>query len=62
MIFCSVGFYQMAKIAVTPSIVLAEFIWFKKRVSFSKVSFCSYAIKHFRTKIGFTICYVDETI
>ncbi|KAG6769377.1 hypothetical protein POTOM_025008 [Populus tomentosa] len=33
----SVGFYQMAKIAVTPSIVLAEFIWFKKRVSFSKV-------------------------
>ncbi|KAJ6863613.1 hypothetical protein NC652_040224 [Populus alba x Populus x berolinensis] len=33
----SVGFYQMAKISVTPSIVLAEFIWFKKRVSFSKV-------------------------
>ncbi|CAL1409146.1 unnamed protein product [Linum trigynum] len=33
----SVGFYQMAKIAVTPSIVLAEFIWLKKRVSFSKV-------------------------
>ncbi|GAV59715.1 TPT domain-containing protein [Cephalotus follicularis] len=32
----SVGFYQMAKIAVTPSIVLAEFIWFKKRASFSK--------------------------
>ncbi|CAI0554985.1 unnamed protein product [Linum tenue] len=32
-----VGFYQMAKIAVTPSIVLAEFIWLKKRVSFSKV-------------------------
>jgi hypothetical protein len=62
MIFCSVGFYQMAKIAVTPSIVLAEFIWFKKRVSFSKVSFCSYAFKHFHTKIGFTICYVDETI
>ncbi|CAI0554986.1 unnamed protein product [Linum tenue] len=27
----------MAKIAVTPSIVLAEFIWLKKRVSFSKV-------------------------
>ncbi|XVF19063.1 hypothetical protein REPUB_Repub11eG0078200 [Reevesia pubescens] len=33
----SVGFYQMAKIAVTPSIVLAEFIWYKKRVTFSKV-------------------------
>ncbi|KAJ8750968.1 hypothetical protein K2173_016149 [Erythroxylum novogranatense] len=33
----SVGFYQMAKIAVTPSIVLAEFVWFKKRVSFCKV-------------------------
>ncbi|KAF9662003.1 hypothetical protein SADUNF_Sadunf18G0008000 [Salix dunnii] len=35
--YSSVGFYQMAKIAVTPSIVLAEFIWFKKRASFSKV-------------------------
>ncbi|KDP46643.1 hypothetical protein JCGZ_13599 [Jatropha curcas] len=33
----SVGFYQMAKIAVTPSIVLLEFIWFNKRVSFLKV-------------------------
>ncbi|KAK0572093.1 hypothetical protein LWI29_025916 [Acer saccharum] len=33
----SVGFYQMAKIAVTPSIVLAEFIWYQKRVTFSKV-------------------------
>ncbi|XP_071724583.1 nucleotide-sugar uncharacterized transporter 1-like [Rutidosis leptorrhynchoides] len=33
----SVGFYQMAKIAVTPSIVLAEFILFKKRVSLFKV-------------------------
>ncbi|XP_048228062.1 nucleotide-sugar uncharacterized transporter 1 isoform X2 [Ricinus communis] len=33
----NVGFYQMAKIAVTPSIVLLEFIWFGKRVSFSKV-------------------------
>ncbi|XP_038695196.1 nucleotide-sugar uncharacterized transporter 1 isoform X2 [Tripterygium wilfordii] len=33
----SVGFYQMAKIAVTPSIVLAEFLWLKKRVSFLKV-------------------------
>ncbi|KAB1204306.1 hypothetical protein CJ030_MR8G004636 [Morella rubra] len=33
----SVGFYQMSKIAVTPSIVLAEFIWYKKKVSFSKV-------------------------
>ncbi|CAH8386454.1 unnamed protein product [Eruca vesicaria subsp. sativa] len=33
----SVGFYQMAKIAVTPSIVFAEFLWFRKRVSFMKV-------------------------
>ncbi|KAG2699545.1 hypothetical protein I3760_07G196200 [Carya illinoinensis] len=33
----SVGFYQMSKIAVTPSIVLAEFILYKKRVSCSKV-------------------------
>ncbi|KAG6698668.1 hypothetical protein I3842_08G031400 [Carya illinoinensis] len=33
----SVGFYQMSKIAVTPSIVLAEFIFYKKKVSFSKV-------------------------
>ncbi|CAN1165678.1 Serine/threonine/tyrosine-protein kinase HT1 [Linum perenne] len=33
----SVGFYQMAKIVVTPSIVLAQFIWFGKTVSFSKV-------------------------
>ncbi|CAN1222724.1 Nucleotide-sugar uncharacterized transporter 2 [Linum grandiflorum] len=32
-----VGFYQMSKIAVTPSIVLAQFIWFKKTVSFPKV-------------------------
>ncbi|XP_059634560.1 nucleotide-sugar uncharacterized transporter 2 isoform X2 [Cornus florida] len=33
----SVGFYQMAKIAVTPTIVLAEFILFRKKVSFQKV-------------------------
>lgn len=33
----SVGFYQMAKIAVTPSIVFAEFLWYRKRVSFLKV-------------------------
>ncbi|KAI3905874.1 hypothetical protein MKW92_036852 [Papaver armeniacum] len=32
----SVGFYQMAKIAVTPTIVLAEFILFTKKVSFNK--------------------------
>jgi hypothetical protein len=34
----SVGFYQMSKIAVTPSIVLAEFLLYRKKVSFSKVS------------------------
>ncbi|XXG80073.1 hypothetical protein AAC387_Pa09g1019 [Persea americana] len=33
----SVGFYQMAKIAVTPTIVIAEFILFRKKVSFKKV-------------------------
>lgn len=36
--FNSVGFYQMAKISVTPTIVLAEFILLKKTVSFKKVS------------------------
>ncbi|EFJ22226.1 hypothetical protein SELMODRAFT_105421, partial [Selaginella moellendorffii] len=33
----SVGFYQMAKIAVTPTIVLSEFMLFAKRVSIQKV-------------------------
>ncbi|KAK3021533.1 hypothetical protein RJ639_046481 [Escallonia herrerae] len=33
----SVGFYQMAKISVTPTIVLAEFILFGKTISFNKV-------------------------
>ncbi|GMI63819.1 hypothetical protein like AT5G55950 [Hibiscus trionum] len=33
----SVGFYQMAKISVTPTIVLAEFILFRKTVSVKKV-------------------------
>ncbi|KAJ4980935.1 hypothetical protein NE237_031772 [Protea cynaroides] len=33
----SLGFYQMAKISVTPTIVLAEFILFRKKVSFKKV-------------------------
>ncbi|PUZ61027.1 hypothetical protein GQ55_4G237500 [Panicum hallii var. hallii] len=33
----SVGFYQMAKIAVTPTIVVAEFILFQKKVSIRKV-------------------------
>uniref|UniRef100_A0A1D1YM91 Putative membrane protein At1g06890 n=1 Tax=Anthurium amnicola TaxID=1678845 RepID=A0A1D1YM91_9ARAE len=33
----SVGFYQMAKISVTPTIVLAEFILFGKEVSIQKV-------------------------
>jgi hypothetical protein len=37
-LFLSVGFYQMAKIAVTPSIVFAEFLWYRKRVSFMKVN------------------------
>ncbi|XP_073281484.1 nucleotide-sugar uncharacterized transporter 2 isoform X3 [Primulina huaijiensis] len=35
--WCSVGFYQMAKIAVTPSIVTAEYILYRKTVSFRKV-------------------------
>ncbi|CAH9110345.1 unnamed protein product [Cuscuta europaea] len=33
----SVGFYQMAKIAVTPAIVIVEFIFFQKRFSGQKV-------------------------
>ncbi|KAJ4725325.1 Nucleotide/sugar transporter family protein [Melia azedarach] len=33
----SVGFYQMTKIAVTPTIVLAEFIHFSKTISCKKV-------------------------
>ncbi|XP_050215939.1 nucleotide-sugar uncharacterized transporter 2 isoform X2 [Mercurialis annua] len=33
----SVGFYQMAKIAVTPTIVFAEFILFRKTISNKKV-------------------------
>lgn len=33
----SVGFYQMAKIAVTPTIVLAEFVLFAKTISFKKI-------------------------
>uniref|UniRef100_A0A6N2NB47 Sugar phosphate transporter domain-containing protein n=1 Tax=Salix viminalis TaxID=40686 RepID=A0A6N2NB47_SALVM len=33
----SVGFYQMSKIAVTPSIVLAEFVIFRKTISYKKV-------------------------
>ncbi|GAA0157777.1 secondary carrier transporter [Lithospermum erythrorhizon] len=33
----SVGFYQMAKIAVTPAIVLAEFVCFRKKITFRKV-------------------------
>ncbi|KAG9159945.1 hypothetical protein Leryth_005703 [Lithospermum erythrorhizon] len=33
----SVGFYQMAKIAVTPTIVIAEFVIFRKTISFKKV-------------------------
>ncbi|KAI5427654.1 hypothetical protein KIW84_032891 [Lathyrus oleraceus] len=32
-----VGFYQMTKIVVTPTIVLAEFIFFKKTISSKKV-------------------------
>ncbi|KAL9273533.1 Nucleotide-sugar putative transporter 1-like protein [Drosera capensis] len=33
----------MAKIAATPSIVIAEFVFFKKRVSFQKVvALCSF--------------------
>ncbi|KAL5737303.1 hypothetical protein ACOSP7_030064 [Xanthoceras sorbifolium] len=33
----SVGFYQMTKIAVTPTIVLAEFVLFSKTVGYRKV-------------------------
>ncbi|RWW67322.1 hypothetical protein BHE74_00025250 [Ensete ventricosum] len=43
----SVGFYQMAKIAVTPTIVLAEFMLFSKKVSLQKVN------------IFFTLCIIS---
>ena len=43
-LLCSVGFYQMAKISVTPTIVLAEFILLKKTVSFKKVSILNFPI------------------
>ncbi|XAR56813.1 hypothetical protein NMG60_11037427 [Bertholletia excelsa] len=33
----SVGFYQMAKISVTPTIVLTEFILFRKTISLNKI-------------------------
>ncbi|KAJ1259054.1 hypothetical protein BS78_10G123900 [Paspalum vaginatum] len=33
----SIGFYQMSKIAVTPTIVVADFILFQKKVSLQKV-------------------------
>lgn len=33
----SIGFYQMAKIAVTPTIVLAEFILLRKTISYTKL-------------------------
>ena len=38
MVIRSVGFYQMAKIAVTPTIVLAEFILFRKTIFNKKVN------------------------
>lgn len=37
-LLCSVGFYQMAKIAVTPTIVTAEFFLFNKTISNRKVT------------------------
>ncbi|CAD6336876.1 unnamed protein product [Miscanthus lutarioriparius] len=40
----SVGFYQMSKIAVTPTIVVAEFILFKKKVSLRKAFYLSIGI------------------
>lgn len=40
----------MAKIAVTPTIVLAEFILFRKTVSFQKVSSGNHLSPGFRRK------------
>ncbi|CAO2826789.1 unnamed protein product [Amaranthus hypochondriacus] len=37
LLYNSVGFYQMAKIAVTPTIVLTEFIFLRKTISYNKV-------------------------
>ncbi|WOL19430.1 hypothetical protein Cni_G28228 [Canna indica] len=39
----SVGFYQMAKIAVTPTIVFAEFMFFSKKVCLQKVISLAFA-------------------
>ncbi|KAI4335334.1 hypothetical protein L6164_013988 [Bauhinia variegata] len=43
----SIGFYQMAKIMVTPSIVLAEFILYSKRVSLAKASALLFPVEAF---------------
>ncbi|OIW20473.1 hypothetical protein TanjilG_11874 [Lupinus angustifolius] len=41
----SIGFYQMAKIAVTPSIVLAEFVLYRKKVSLQKIEMFTVAFE-----------------
>eukprot|EP01018_Ginkgo_biloba_P006493 Gb_32635 [translate_table: standard] len=50
----SVGFYQMAKIAVTPTIVLAEFLLFQKRVS------CQKALALLVVSIGVAVATVTD--
>ncbi|KAH9320486.1 hypothetical protein KI387_015125, partial [Taxus chinensis] len=50
----SVGFYQMAKIAVTPTIVMAELLFFGKKVSFQK------AIALILVSIGVAIATVTD--
>ena len=60
----SIGFYQMSKIAVTPSIVLAEFILYKKKVSVYKVTtlllFCCLLL--FRAYIHRMCTYLESFI
>ncbi|OIV99766.1 hypothetical protein TanjilG_26104 [Lupinus angustifolius] len=41
----SLGFYQMAKIAVTPSIVMAEFVLYRKKVSWPKIEMLTIVIE-----------------
>lgn len=46
----------MAKIAVTPTIVVAEFMLFQKKVSFQKVGLLSYNV------LRMLFCTFDPTV
>ncbi|MBA0867920.1 hypothetical protein Goshw_006008 [Gossypium schwendimanii] len=44
----SLKYNRVAKITVTPTIVLAEYLWYKKKVSFPKVSCFFSSVKTLR--------------